>query len=317
MSVAWTLSTFPKRHPLRAAGLHFLAQQNAEKVQQMLGGDPSFFTGWAQAPLYDDQGKASGLLPLHRIAPGSNTIFEAMGGDASPRDFLRAANPFLGAAFASIGGYDQLSGRNLFPQYHKVSAEEMFRNYGGQLANMVGVIRIADKIIGKKWIQKAGVKDETGAQRLFDMLAGDVVLRSIVPFVPNETSKERQKAELGRLMQRSFDKPDWATEVQPALLKLQKKGQKNIRNTKAEENILRYLDAIVAKNQLTKAHEHYGVPLPQGLKEPWASASDASSDVVLPKTWNQAMEKAKEAGLPYRRLRKLRRARARERMGNS
>jgi hypothetical protein len=321
MSVAWTLSTFPKAHPLKAAGLHFLAQQNAEKIQDLLGGDPSFFTGWAQAPIYSGRGKnlgqPSSMLPLHRIAPGSNTLIEALGGDASPRDFLRAANPFLGAAVAGIGGYDQLTGRNLLPQYSKVSIEEMARNYGAQMLNMVGVLRIANTAIGKEWIKKVGGRDVTGAQMLFDQLAGNTLVRAITPFVPNRTSKERQKAEIGRLMARSFDKPDWVTEVQPALLKLQKANQKDIRGTKAEENILRYLDALVAKNQLAKAYEHYGIPAPPGLKEPWASASDAASDVVIPKTWNAAMEKAKDAGLPYRRTRKLRRARARSLMGNS
>jgi hypothetical protein len=337
MSVAWTLSTFPKRHPLKAAALHFLAQQNAEKIQNLMGGDPSFFTGWAQAPIYsgrgENLGQPSAMLPLHRIAPGSNTIIEAMGGDASPRDFLRAVNPFIGALFAGVGGYDQLTGRQLYPQHHKVSIPEMARNYGSQMLNMVGILRIANTAVGKDWIKMVGDRDITGAQMLFDQLADHELLRAIAPFIPNKTSKERQKAELGRLMGRSFDKPDWATEVQPALLKLQRANQKDIRGTKAEENVLRYLDALVAKNQLAKAYEHYGIPAPPGLKEPWNSASGAASDMQIPKGWGgdadpkgileyiQDIQKQGKKGgyktTSVRRIKRLRRARSRSLMGNS
>jgi hypothetical protein len=320
MSVAWTLSTFPKAHPLRAAALHFLAQQNAEKLEQTVG-SPSFFTGWASAPLYsgrgENLGEPSSLIPLHRMAPGSNTLVEALGGDASPRDFLRAVNPFLGMLASGVGGYDQMTGRNLLPQYAKVSVTDMAKNLAGQGLNMVGVLRIANEIVGKDTIKKVGGRPVTGTQELFDILAGDKILRSIVPFVPNKTSKERQKAEIGRLLSRKFDKPDWASEVQPALQDLQKRGITDLRNTKAEENILRYLDALVAENQLEKVYKKYGIPPPKGLKAQYDAASGAASDIVLGKTWNESMEKAIEAGLPRRRLRRERRARSRRLMANS
>lgn len=112
MSLRWTFYAFPKRHPIKAAMLYYLGQQNANELHKLLHGDPSYFTQWAMVPV--DLGGEKKLIDLSRIAPGSNALVEALGGSGEgPKGIAAAklAQPALAALGTAIYGVSPLSGK--------------------------------------------------------------------------------------------------------------------------------------------------------------------------------------------------------------
>lgn len=113
MSLRWTFYAFPKHHPIRAATLFYLSQQNATRVKQLLGGDPSFFTGWMKTPVNLGHGKVA-WVPLSRIVPGANAPLEGLGGGVEgPKGTvaLRTVQPVLGAGVTAATGVNPLTGK--------------------------------------------------------------------------------------------------------------------------------------------------------------------------------------------------------------
>jgi hypothetical protein len=113
MSLRWTFYAFPKHHPIRAATLAYLSQQNEVEVKRLLGGDPSYFTAWMKVPVSLGNGERA-WVPLSRIVPGANAPLEALGGGVEgPKGTvaLRTAQPVVGAAATLATGVSPLSGK--------------------------------------------------------------------------------------------------------------------------------------------------------------------------------------------------------------
>lgn len=113
MSLRWTFYAFPKHHPIRAAVLTWLSQQNATELRRLLGGDPSYFTGWMKIPVSLGHGKVD-YVSLSRIVPGASAPLEAIGGGIEgPKGTvaIRVAQPVLGAAATLATGVDPLTGK--------------------------------------------------------------------------------------------------------------------------------------------------------------------------------------------------------------
>jgi hypothetical protein len=326
MSLEWTLLTFPARHPLKASILHFLAQQNAEQVENLLGGKPSFFTQWATVPLYaGEDGAPTSLLPLARIAPGSNALIEAVGDLDGPRDLLRLANPAISALAAATGQYDPLSGKNIGEEYEEPSYGAFFRSLASTAGYLPAPLRALDIATGRKASRALKGKDETPTSQLFDKLNEDALIRSLVPFIPQRTAKEREKQDIGRLLDRAYAASDGdlgEAFANAAHDLAQGKGEK------AQEDFVKVLDALVASNRLQRLYRQKGIDAPsfksqvkEMAKRNGITVDQAEALVFgqLPdfqrhKPWNEILETAQTAGLPVKRLKKLRRARARSLM---
>ncbi len=113
MSLRWTFYAFPKHHPIRTATLAYLSQQNATEIKRLMGGDPSYFTGWLKVPIHLG-GKDVSYVPLARIVPGANAPLEALGGGIEgPKGTvaLRTAQPGVGAAATLATGVNPLTGK--------------------------------------------------------------------------------------------------------------------------------------------------------------------------------------------------------------
>lgn len=113
MSLRWTFYAFPKEHPIRAATLAYLSQQNASRIKELMGGDPSYFTGWLKVPVNLGNGEHA-YVPLSRIVPGGNALLEAAGGSIEgPKGTvaLRTAQPTIGAAVTLATGVNPLTGK--------------------------------------------------------------------------------------------------------------------------------------------------------------------------------------------------------------
>lgn len=207
MSLQWVFHTYPKQHPFKASIMHFLAQENADKLAQLTGGGPSFFPQWASAPLYDDKGKASSVIPLQRVAPGSNTVIEAVGNPStSPiTNAARALNPFIGAGLAAYSGQDPLSGRSLVEHGQTAPFSLQARLLGAQIGNLPAPLRAVDQVgFGGQLTKKIEGKTQTPTAELYAKVGESTERKAIrsflLPLLPESTDKFALQANIGRLL---------------------------------------------------------------------------------------------------------------------
>lgn len=209
MSLRWTFYAFPKRHPIKAAILYGLGQQNAEEVHKLLHGDPSYFTQWAMVPV--DLGGEKKLIDLSRIAPGSNALVESLGGsEGGPKGIAAAklAQPALAALGTAIYGVSPLSGKQ---------EPGSGWNALGQLLSLSPLSRVAGEATipaGRKKSDGAGQLPVVGSfsterQEALDKLSAklreyDTASRYVrtlgIPPLPKDVGKERDSALLGRVL---------------------------------------------------------------------------------------------------------------------
>lgn len=209
MSLRWTFYSFPKRHPIRAAMLYYLGQQNANELEKLLGGDPSYFTQWAMVPV--DLGNEKKLIDLSRIAPGSNALIEALGGSTEgPKGIAAAklAQPVLAALGTATYGVSPLSGKqeggsgwNALAQLVSLSpisraAGEATIPAGRKKDEGAGKV----PIIGSFSTQRQEALDKLSAELRDYGSAARYARTLLVPPLPKDAGKEADSALLGRVL---------------------------------------------------------------------------------------------------------------------
>jgi len=102
-SLNWTFRTYPKDHPVRWSILALMGGFNANIVEDILGGKPSYFNQWAQVPMFGEDGKVVNLMPVGRMMHSANAVIEAVGNIQEPADILDPIIPFakIGMGFFS------------------------------------------------------------------------------------------------------------------------------------------------------------------------------------------------------------------------
>jgi hypothetical protein len=208
MSLRWTFYAFPKHHPIKAAMLYWLGQQNAQELHKLLHGDPSYFTQWAMVPI--DLGGEKKLIDLSRIAPGSNALIEGLGGSEGPKGITAAkvAQPALAALGTAIYGVSPLSGKQ-----EKGSGW----NALAQLLSLSPVSRIAGEatipagrkkgegigqlpVIGDFSTERQEALDKLSAKLRGYGTAARYVRTLAIPPLPKDAGMEADSALLGRVM---------------------------------------------------------------------------------------------------------------------
>jgi hypothetical protein len=210
MSLRWTFYAFPKRHPIKAAMLYWLGQQNAQEVHKLLHGDPSYFTQWAMVPVDVGHGKKE-LLDLSRIAPGSNALVEALGGSIEgPKGTVtvRLAQPVLAALGTAVYGVNPLTGKqephsgwNALAQLTSLSAPSRIAGEaaipaGRKKSKTLGQLPVIGSLSTERQdaLSKLSAKlRETGTTKKYVRTFG-------LPPLPKSVAKERDSALLGRAL---------------------------------------------------------------------------------------------------------------------
>jgi hypothetical protein len=210
MSLRWTFYAFPKRHPVRAAILYGLGQQNAQEVKKLLHGDPSYFTQWAMVPI--DLGGEKKFIDLSRIAPGSNALVEALGGSTeAPKGIAAAkvAQPAIAALGTAIYGVSPLSGKqeagsgwNALAQLLSLSplsrvAGEATIPAGRKKSDGLGQL----PIVGSFSTERQEALDKLSAQLRGYGTPERYARTLIAPPLPKDVGKERDGALLGRVLE--------------------------------------------------------------------------------------------------------------------
>lgn len=114
-SLRWAFHMYPRDHPFKASVLLNMAQQNANEVKQMLGGDPQWYQTLGYITYRNSEGNLD-YVDMTRAAPAGNAITEAIAGseDLNLSSFSRFINPLIaGAALQGIGGLDPFSGEKV------------------------------------------------------------------------------------------------------------------------------------------------------------------------------------------------------------
>src|SRR5690606_11946182 len=110
MSFRWAFWSFPKRHPIRAQILYFLAQRHSEEIEKITGNKADWID-YAHPILFGEGGKPEEVLPIgHRLVPGLNAIVEAIGSD-NLTGIFRSLNPGLSTLIYGGSLVDPMSGR--------------------------------------------------------------------------------------------------------------------------------------------------------------------------------------------------------------
>ncbi len=163
-SSRWFLWTAPLHTPLRYAVIANLAQSNnvlMDKLQKSTG-SAAYLTQYGEVPLYGTgpgfidptTGKPSGIsgaVNLYRIAPGGNTLLEAIGGGGSL--FSQGASvvqPAVGNTMAALAGQDP---------------------YGNPSKGTVGQ-QLVQNLISLNPLSRAAWLQHSSASQLFTAVAG-------------------------------------------------------------------------------------------------------------------------------------------------
>ena len=111
-SLRWLFSTLPRRHPITTAALLQLSQRNAQEIQMLLGGSPSFFPTWGNVVLHDGpNGQPQTAIDVSRAASGSNAILEALGqGGINLHTLFAPMQPIAGIIAAAAAGQNPTTG---------------------------------------------------------------------------------------------------------------------------------------------------------------------------------------------------------------
>ena len=208
MSLRWVLRSYPKRHPVKSGILQYLGAANAVQLEQLLQGEPSFFSQWAQVPIYTDEDNVK-LVDLSRAAPGGNAIFEAIGGNTDPATALtRTLNPVVGAVATGLYGKDSFGEEVDNKGLAAVEA----------LLSLPTALRLMDQATTLPGAAEGrfdpGQETGSSASKAFEKLSPDKVLRSgLLPVLPLSVENERGKVKLGKLLDERYDEDALVNQV--------------------------------------------------------------------------------------------------------
>jgi hypothetical protein len=208
MAARWTFYAFPRRHPIKAAMLYYLGQQNAVSLEKLLGGDPGFFANWATVPLH--LGSKTELIPLSRIAPATGLVSELAGegGKNLAGTALSSLQPAFAAAVVALTGVDTFSGE----QHPGRGAAAV-----AQLLELSPLSRVANEELipaGRKATDQAlpvlgplfgSTERQKALDKLFDRLdqthtAVRAARQLAVPMLPKRLDYERDQLKLTKIL---------------------------------------------------------------------------------------------------------------------
>jgi hypothetical protein len=106
-SLKWVLHTFPKNHPAWYAAWTMMGGMHAQLVEEIMGGDPPFLSGWAQVPLYNKDGQVVSMMPVARLMGTSNAAWETVGSVENPLDLLGPTVPGVKIFVDYLADFDQ------------------------------------------------------------------------------------------------------------------------------------------------------------------------------------------------------------------
>lgn len=187
-SLRWTFYGFPRRHPIRASILYFLAQQNANQLEKMLGGKPSVWLDYA-FPVITVDGEQQSIPGGARISPALSALVESVGLD-DPQKLLTAINPVVGAVARGFTGTDPFTGER---EAYGWLDQPLLVLAG--LAYMAAPVRWSDQLLFGGRQEGGGTVNRVKPRK--DWSQGPFSKESVIGGEPSDTSKEFREADPG------------------------------------------------------------------------------------------------------------------------
>lgn len=141
-SLRWAFYGFPMRHPIKAQILYFLAQQNANQLEEIIGGEPVDWLDYA-SPVITVDGEKRRLPGASRFAPAMSSIVEAVGTGQWQR-LANALNPGFGLVGETVLGFDAYQGESVA---FRADGLDRLALAASGLASMLAPVRWTDSIV--------------------------------------------------------------------------------------------------------------------------------------------------------------------------
>lgn len=185
-SIRWTFYGFPRRHPARASVLYFLAQQNANQLEKMLGGKPEVWLDYA-FPVITVDGEQRDVPGGARFSPALSVLAESVGLD-DPARLGGALNPIIGALFRAATGTDSFTGER---KAYGWLDQGLLAASG--LAYMLAPVRWSDQLIDGGKQEGGGTVNRFTPRK--DYSKGPFSDESVIGGEPSDTSREFREAD--------------------------------------------------------------------------------------------------------------------------
>lgn len=194
-SLRWMFWSFPKQHPVKAEILYFLAQQNANELEKLIGGKPQNWIDYA-TPVYTGSKGTDAVLPGgSRIAPGTNALVTAIG-KGQVEGLASGLNPAAGLVISGITGVDPYTGEKVAetPMEHGLLALN-------QLLSMPAPLRMLK-------LNKQGGGEQSASSKVYEATDPNRGLRSFAfPFLPQSGEKFAEGEKFSRAQTQKYSDP--------------------------------------------------------------------------------------------------------------
>lgn len=185
-SLRWTFYGFPKGHPIKASILYFMAQQNANQLEKMLGAPPSVFLDYA-FPVITVDGEQRDVPGGARFSPALSVLAESVGLD-DPARLRGALNPAIAAVDRAWSGTDPFTGEREAYGYLDQTLLGL-----SALLYMAAPIRWSDSLIDGGKQEGGGTVNRITPRK--DYSEGIFSDNSVVGGEPSDTSREFREAD--------------------------------------------------------------------------------------------------------------------------
>jgi hypothetical protein len=194
-SLRWMFWSFPKEHPVKATILSFLAQQNANELEKLIGGSPSNWLDYA-VPVYTGSHGTDAVMPGGtRIAPGTNALVTAIG-KGQVEGLASGLNPAVGIGVTAITGVDPYTGEKVAdtPLEHGLLATNA-------LLSMFAPARAAG-------LNRVGEGEQSPSSKVYEATDPERGTRSFAfPFLPQSGEKYAEAQRFSKNQTTKYDDP--------------------------------------------------------------------------------------------------------------
>jgi hypothetical protein len=185
-SLRWVFYGFPSRHPIKASILYFMAQQNANQLEKMLGGPPSVFLDYA-FPIITVDGEQRDVPGGARFSPALSVLAETVGLD-DPARLGGVLNPGIAAIDRARTGTDPFTGEREAYGFLDQTLLGL-----SALAYMYAPIRWTDSLIDGGKQEGGGTVNRITPRK--DWSQGPFSDESVIGGEPSDTSREFRDAD--------------------------------------------------------------------------------------------------------------------------
>lgn len=231
-SLRWTFWTFPKEHPVKAQILYFLAQQNSNELEKLLGGPPVNPIDYT-FPVYTNAKGQNEVMPGgQRFAPGMNALTTAIG-KGRIETTISGLNPALGLAVTAGTGIDPFTGEKVASSFvdNGLLALNQLLSMPAPLRAPIpeGVPVVGGSSIRDTAMQALGKEPPSDIAKAFRGMDPNREARSFFnPLAPQSAERYRDSVTLSKSLEESGWEPELGEDTLTQAVMAARKGDRRL-----------------------------------------------------------------------------------------